>query len=803
MTSLKQHVLSALILSLTIFLLFWPALLHPDAILFPTFSPFSDVMVIHWPKAQLLAQSWSAGEGLPLWTPLILSGMPLAANQLAMLFYPPAWLFLILPVEPVFNVLFIFHLLLGGIGVYLLLYKAHHSSPQAALFGSLTFALNGKWLAHVAGGHVSMVGAIGWLPWAVFGMMMLLRRQGSGAQAVGGQRSNLAGLGWGLLAALALAMQIFTHTLLLIYTVYLLAALVIWRIFMNEGWRSTLHSAIHSLIRLFAILILAGLLGAVQLWPLLELSQFSNRSLNLAEAAEYSVTPAQLLLGLLLPSAQSGHELVIYLGLLPLLLAPFGLNRPNRWAWFYAALVGLAVLFALGPTTPVHALFYAFVPGFGWVRTPARIFLVISLAVAVLVGFGVDRLAQQQWSAKALAWLTRLAVAVGAIALLVGLGLAIGFDQTNRAVLMLMLVVPLGLATTLLWGRRVLSNNVALILLGLLLVIDLASFDRSMMRFVSPQEALAPGRPAAAYLAQQPGLFRVYSPSYSLPMQTAAAARLQLADGVEPVHLAAYDQFMARAGGYNDPGFSVTIPKFGDGPLESALQETEPNLQLLGLLNVEYLAAAFPMSWPGLIPETEVNGVFIYRNAYASPRSWVAHRSVPAESDWLAQLEAMPELDCVVIVDNAGESHASGRGTEEQGSRGAEEQGSILPDPSAPLPTPRAEPRGEACSPTPAKITTYSPDRIEIETTLESPGWLVLSEIWYPGWQAMVNGQPRPVVRVDGLLRGVYLAQPGQNQVTLEYRPKSVAWGGWISALTVVGLLVGGLGRLWYARRRQ
>ena len=240
----------------TILILFWPALLQPDAILFPTFSPFSDVMVIHWPKAQLLAQSWSAGEGLPLWTPLILSGMPLAANQLAMLFYPPAWLFLILPVEPVFNILFIFHLLLGGVGVYLLLYKAHHSSPQAALFGGLTFALNGKWLAHAAGGHVSMVGAIGWLPWAVLGMMMLLRQPGSGG--AGGQRSYLAGFGWGLVAVLALAMQIFTHTLLLIYTVYLLAALAVWRTFINGSGRSTIHVGVHSLIRLFAILILAG-----------------------------------------------------------------------------------------------------------------------------------------------------------------------------------------------------------------------------------------------------------------------------------------------------------------------------------------------------------------------------------------------------------------------------------------------------------------------------------------------------------------------------------------------------------------
>src|SRR6185436_15565612 len=107
--------------------------------------------------------------------------------------------------------------------------------------------------------------------------------------------------------------------------------------------RSTLHashSTLPSLTHLFAraflaILILAGLLGAAQLLPLLELAQFSNRSLSLSEATEFALSPAQLLVGLLLPTAKSGHEYVIYGGLVSLLLAFFGLTRKNRWTWFY------------------------------------------------------------------------------------------------------------------------------------------------------------------------------------------------------------------------------------------------------------------------------------------------------------------------------------------------------------------------------------------------------------------------------------------------------------------------------------
>ncbi len=819
---LKSH-WPCLLLILAVLSLFWPALLHPFYVLFPTFSPFSDVMVIHWPKAHLMAQSWQAGEGLPYWTPLILSGMPLGANQLAMLFYPPAWLFLFFPVEPIFNLLFIFHLVLGGIGVYLLLYKNHQVSALAALLGGLTFALNGKGLAHVVGGHVSMVGAIAWLPWTVFGVQMLLEERGEeatrsgrgGEERRGGEATRSGrglspfGLGWMALVTVSLVMQTFTHTLPVIYSVYLMAAMVIWHTAsqrINESahqlastlYRNNLNvpyhvsrftfyvlrficSFISALVPLLVSLILTGLLGAVQLLPLLELAQFSNRSLSLSQATEFTLSPAQLLLGLLLPTAQSGHEYVIYVGLVPLLLAPLGLTRQNRWTWFYGLLFLFALLFALGPQNPLHNLFYYFMPGFRWVRTPARIFFVGALAIAILVGFGADQLIHRPWSPAAKKWLTRLTTAIAPLALLVGLGLAFGFTSTSsyqgevkRAALALATFIPAGLILVWLRVQQMMSAQLTVGLLGLLLFLDLAWFDQSMLRFVPLDEALASGRAAAEYLAQKPGYFRVYSPSYSLPMQTAAAAGLRLADGVEPVHLAVYDQYMARAGGYHDASFSVTIPPFS-GPLETSLEEVEPNLKLLGLLNVTYLASAFPMSWPGLSLETEIDGTFIYRNERAVPRAWVAHQAVPSEADWLAQLEAMSDMANVIIVENDfQDGDQSAISSQQSTTRG---QGSI------------------------ARITHYSANRIEVETEISQPGWLVLSEIWYPGWQATVNDSPQPVEKVNGLLRGVYLAQPGSYQITLAYYPRSVQWGGWITGITTALLILGGSLILWRSKK--
>lgn len=751
MSAKLKSIRPLLLLIIAILTLFGPALLRPDLILFPTFSPFSDLMIIHWPKARLMAESWQAGLGLPYWSPLILSGMPLAANQLAMLFYPPAWLFLVGPVEPVFNLLFIFHLFWGGLGVYLSLREGFNLSRQAALLGSLTFALNGKWLAHIAGGHVSMAGAIGWLPWILFGMLILL----------GETRWRR---GWGVMVvAVALAMQILTHTLILIYSVYLIGGLVVWYLLTgNERW-SGLSRLASLFLAVLAGLGLAGLLGAVQLWPLLELARYSNRSLSLQEAGLYAVSPLQLVIGLLLPSPRAGHELIIYPGLIPLLLAFLGLTRPQRWRWFFAGLLLFSALFALGPATPLQYLFYKFAPGFSWVRTPARMFFVGNLALSVLAGFGLDRLQDGRWPVAQLRWLTRLAVAGGSVALLIGLGLALGFGQLNRAALALALLVPAGLIIILLRSRRIISFPTAFLLLGLLLYLDLASFGFSLFRFVPLDAALRPGQTVAAYLAQKPGHFRVYSPSYSLPGPTAAAANLQLADGVEPVHLAVYDHFMAAAGGYGDASFSVTIPHFGGGPLDSALKEVEPDLKLLGLLNVKYLASAFPMDWPGLTLETELDGTYIYQNDQALPRAWIAPATLPGEVDWLNQLKRLDVTRTVIIPPNA---------------------------PST---------GGEATS-SPVTITHYSPNLIELEVGgCSRPGcWLVVSEIWYPGWEAIVDGTPQAVEPVNGLLRGVYLAGAGPYRVVMAYHPRSISGGGWTSGLTAAALILAGLGMAWY-----
>ena len=774
------------LLLLAVLVLFLPALVHPSYFLYPTFSPHSDVTVIHWPKAHLMSQNWQTSRSLPSWNPANLSGMPLAANQLAMRLYPPAWLFLVLPINPVFNLLFVFHLFLGGLGVYWLLRSSLDLDPIPALVGGLTFGLSGKLLAHAAGGHVSMVAAVAWMPWALGGLAMLLRQ--------GRAR-------WAILAAVALAMQITTHTLITLYTGYLLAAYTVWHVVSRlgfAGWKadgvdarraaagqlekrpeSTAHRppgrlsasagdrAQLALIVLF-VPVLAALLGAVQLLPLAELARYSNRALSIAEASEFALSPLALAVGLFLPSSQGGHEMVVYLGLVPLLLAGWGLHRADRRSWFFGMVVVLAAIFALGQATPLFELAYRWGPGLRWVRTPARAFLVAALAVAILAGMGAQRLADGQAR-----WSGRLALAIGSLTLALGLGLAALYG-VNRAVLGLAF---LPLATLVIIGfmlQRRLPPRLALVVLACLLFIDLASFDAAMMRFVSPAAAFASGERVAGFLARQPGLFRTYSPSYSIPSHTAARAGLQTADGVEPVHLAAYDRYMEAAGGYGHlfqgkgAAFSVTVPRFPPGqPIDEALRGVRPDLTLLGLLNVEYVIAAFPMNLDDLVPVSEPDATYVYHNRRALPRAWVipghptaALQCQVGDEGWLKRLTA--------LADQAAASVAAGE--------------------------------------YPVAIIGYQPDRIVVDANLPQPGLLVMGEMWYPGWHVTVDGEPHQVQPVCGLLRGVTL-DAGAHRVLFQYDPASLRHGTWLSLAACAGLALAGAStvahRLVSRRARQ
>ena len=89
-----------------------------------------------------------------------------------------------------------------------------------------------------------------------------------------------------------------------------------------------------------------------------------------------------------------------------------------------------------------------------------------------------------------------------------------------------------------------------------------------------------------------------------------------------------------------------------------------------------------------------------------------------------------------------------------------------------------------------AQVAGYGPNEIDLVATAKQQGYLVLSEVYYPGWNAFVDGRETDVFRADDLFRGI-LVSPGVHQVRFLYDPMSFKLGEAISGLMLVALVSG------------
>jgi hypothetical protein len=668
-----------------------------------------------------------------------------------MLFYPPALLLLVGPLAWSFSLFFALHLAWASVGTYWLVRSLERRS-ESALLAAVIFALSGKLAAHMVIGHASLVAGLAWTPWAVTCLHLSLSR-----------RSAL----FAILTGIALAAQVTTHTYSLVYTAYGLILYTLLYLALSPGAAvDRLRAGLRLMPRLALIPVVAVLLGSIQLLPLLEMAPHSNRALTLAEATLFSLSPAQTLTGILFPTANVGHEWIIYPGLLTLgLAAGAWWVRRERQVIIFAALAVLGALLALGDSTFLYRLAYQFVPGLHWMRTPARLWFFITLGLAILAAYGFEAW-QTAWRRPQLRIVRLLLVAATAFSLVMSLGVMLGLGQTTRGAWGLALFGTLSGA--LLLGATFRRPGPLFLWLALLLIAaDLLSFGYSLLRMIPESEVAAQGWEAAQWLAAQAQPFRVYSPSYSLPQTAASNAGLEQIDGVEPVHLTGYDRFMAQAGGYGDGPFSVTIPPFPDGVSpEVAHRDAQPDLRLLGLLNGRYLAAAFPLDEPNLTLQRQGKGTWLYENELSLPRAFVVHQAEPVTNDQAWEQIATLDAERVALVE--GGQRLSG-----------------------------------AAEPSTARILERAPNRLVIQTELDAPGLLVLSEMWYPGWETRDNGQQIPILRVNAILRGVHLDE-GQHKLVFEYRPWTVRLGVLLSAVTALILAAMLLiGLAWPGKWRQ
>jgi uncharacterized membrane protein YfhO len=83
-----------------------------------------------------------------------------------------------------------------------------------------------------------------------------------------------------------------------------------------------------------------------------------------------------------------------------------------------------------------------------------------------------------------------------------------------------------------------------------------------------------------------------------------------------------------------------------------------------------------------------------------------------------------------------------------------------------------------------------------VDARSDAPGYLLLTDTFYPGWRATVDGVPAEILRADVAFRALRL-EPGEHRVEFSYQSVSLRWGAWISAVALLLLICGLVWALW------
>lgn len=673
-----------------------------------------------------------AGE-IPLWNPHNFGGHPFLADIQAAVFYPLSLLTILLSGPGPFSPLWleleaIAHFYLAALFTYLFVRRVTRTragEPRrvAALVSALTFAYGG-YLTSYPPLQLAILETQVWLP-----LILLLLDIG----LAGRQRRALLGAGglWGV-ALLA------GHPQSAMYLTYAALAYGLFRSCQEKlHWRWALTAQLSWLGTGLGI-------AAVQILPSWEFMQLSVRA-----RSSYGTLAAGFglrdLAQVLLPGMFT-HWSPIYVGVLPLFLAGVAFvgghsfrPRQSREKAFWGILVVVSLLLSFGGKAFLYRLFYWAVPGFNLFRSQERAIYLTSFGLAVLAGYGWDRLCTFDKNVAAVRWARRGSLASGCIALITaGIAWRIGSLRSNPEWLG-------ALARWLGWSwivwallrwmpargstrKRALWSALAL----LLVAADLGVTNMGAN--------LSPGSAG----------FHVYDAGWLGPVF-----------GDSGIYRIANEWGLPGNGGCWLDAHDL----YGASPLRlqahKEIADALPHWRLWQLFGVRYVAT-WEHDLPGPFPATRVamrgeewakNTVYVHRIVPRFPRAWVVHRARQVDDEQALSLLADPEFDPFDELLVAG-------------------------------PVPEEWAFSSPGLPATVEITSYAPEQIALLADLSVPGWLVTGEWNYPGWQVWVDGLQRTIRRADYGLRAVPL-DAGSHRVEFRYRPTSVRVGATISLLTL------------------
>jgi hypothetical protein len=514
--------------------------------------------------------------------------------------------------------------------------------------------------------------------------------------------------------------------------------------------------------RLAALAMVFGpLVGALQILPAQEYGRLAFRWAGARDHlawddvipyyvhTQHAVVPLHLV-GVLIPGY--GENTGMFFGIVALALALIAITVwwKQHLVKFFAAVALGGLVYSLGGHSIFQGFIYAVVPFVEKARVPAMALLLFNAGFAVLAAFGVDALRGFDESTEPSShWIRRINIGVAAFGVVTGvtvlavlLAKRFQWDFDDRVV-MTVLISILMAALLYAWRTQSLTHRQAVTLLTLLLL-----FEAGQQSSYSLADRNDAGRRAfldrswgnqdiADFFHKQPGPFRVETQTPDIVADWGDFYNIDFPTAYTGVTVNSFSLHNLLPAWNKLVGSKYTLARGNTGPGQGEVFRGS-------------------------------SGIAVYQNSDVFERAWAVHEIVPVRD-----------------VEQGGaflEAHVN-----ELRSKAV-----IL---GAPAPQLAACPEAKET----VFVSKYSPSNVSISADMGCDGMVVLSDTYYPGWYASVDGRPAQIYEVDIALRGVAVPR-GSHVVTFRYRPRSVYWG---AGLTLAGLLGAAVLTFWSGKNQR
>lgn len=421
-------------------------------------------------------------------------------------------------------------------------------------------------------------------------------------------------------------------------------------------------------------------------------------------------------------------ERAAWTGLVPLALAALALlrRRPGRETAFHAGLAAFGLAAALG--APPLPWLWKLLPGLSSAN-PTRLIVLWTFGVAVLAGLGAETRIEDL--EKTAAEKTQAAVWVAAV----GVGLlywAVAWTVLEELELSESLfsgmVFALFMAECAAVSRVLRKRDGAVGLTALFLLVPALGVNPS-----APASTFYPAHASIAALKAAAGDGRAFALGRAVEPDLGMPFRLRDARGRDFATPRLYEELATgRAGDFDFWAGGSALP-------------ANPRLFAIGAVAAtEKNVAGVPGDWVNV----HRDGLYVFKNPKPAPRALF----VPsAAAGGLAAVRAAGfDPEKTAVLDGVAASAGKSKGT--------------------------------------AKIVADRPNSVAVEVDSDGPGWLVLLDGWFPGWEATVNGRPAELLRADHAYRAVRV-DGGRSLVRFDYRPLPFKAGLILAGLALAAIL--------------